>query len=97
MSDALTGAVGAVQRVDSALRLNMHFHILYLDGVYSWLKSLRTQSGATLPSLIGKGFSDQMICPCRGEADDFFVVAQSEHVSRRVVAEQFTGAEPALL
>lgn len=26
--------VGAVQRVDSALRLNVHFHILYLDGVY---------------------------------------------------------------
>jgi hypothetical protein len=34
VSDALTGAVGAVQRVDSALRLNVHFHILYLDGVY---------------------------------------------------------------
>lgn len=34
MREALTGAVGAVQRVDSALRLNVHFHILYLDGVY---------------------------------------------------------------
>lgn len=31
---ALTGAVAAVQRVDSALRLNVHFHVLYLDGVY---------------------------------------------------------------
>jgi len=30
----LTGAVAAVQRTDSALRLNVHFHILYLDGVY---------------------------------------------------------------
>ncbi len=37
VSDTLTGAVGAVQRVDSALRLNVHFHVLYLDGVYAVL------------------------------------------------------------
>ena len=34
VKQALTGAVAAVQRVDSALRLNVHFHILGLDGVY---------------------------------------------------------------
>jgi hypothetical protein len=34
VDDALTGAVAAVQRVGSALRLNVHFHILQLDGVY---------------------------------------------------------------
>jgi putative transposase len=32
--DAHTGAVTVVQREDSALRLNVHFHSLLLDGVY---------------------------------------------------------------
>jgi hypothetical protein len=34
VSEALTGAVAAVSRTDSALRLNVHFHVLALDGVY---------------------------------------------------------------
>ncbi|HEX7625099.1 MAG TPA: transposase, partial [Anaeromyxobacteraceae bacterium] len=34
VADAHTGAVTAVQRTDSALRLNVHFHVLALDGVY---------------------------------------------------------------
>jgi hypothetical protein len=34
VKDALTGAVAAVQRVDSAVRLNVHFHIIQIDGVY---------------------------------------------------------------
>jgi hypothetical protein len=34
VSDALSGAVVAVQRTDSALRLNVHLHVLALDGVY---------------------------------------------------------------
>jgi len=34
VADAHTGAIAAVQRTDSALRLNVHFHILVLDGVY---------------------------------------------------------------
>jgi hypothetical protein len=34
VADALTGSVLAVQRTDSALRLNVHFHVLALDGVY---------------------------------------------------------------
>ncbi len=34
MSLAFTGAVVAVQRTDSALRLNVHLHALVLDGVY---------------------------------------------------------------
>jgi Putative transposase len=29
-----TGAVAAIQRTDSALRLNVHVHVLALDGVY---------------------------------------------------------------
>lgn len=32
--DAHTGLVVAVQRTDSALRLNVHFHVLALDGAY---------------------------------------------------------------
>ena len=34
VDDALTGAVSVIQRGDSALRLNVHFHVLALDGVY---------------------------------------------------------------
>ncbi len=30
------GAVAFVQRFDSGLRLNLHFHVLWLDGVYAW-------------------------------------------------------------
>ena len=35
LSDALTGSVCAVQRTDGALRLNVHLHVLALDGVYT--------------------------------------------------------------
>src|SRR5690606_20279507 len=34
MSEAHTGSVTFVQRFDSALRLNVHLHVLVLDGVY---------------------------------------------------------------
>ncbi len=34
VNDAHTGCVAAIQRTDSALRLNVHFHVLALDGVY---------------------------------------------------------------
>jgi hypothetical protein len=34
VAEALTGAVSVIQRGDSALRLNVHFHVLALDGVY---------------------------------------------------------------
>jgi hypothetical protein len=30
------GAVAFVQRFDSGLRLNVHVHVLWLDGVYGW-------------------------------------------------------------
>jgi len=33
VADAHTGAIAAVQRTDSAIRLNVHFHVLALDGV----------------------------------------------------------------
>ena len=32
---AQTGAVTLIQRFGSALNLNIHFHMLYLDGVYT--------------------------------------------------------------
>ncbi|MDL2478836.1 transposase, partial [Klebsiella pneumoniae] len=31
---AKTGAVTLIQRFGSALNLNVHFHMLFLDGVY---------------------------------------------------------------
>jgi hypothetical protein len=34
VADAHPGAVCAVQRTDGALRLNVHLHVLALDGVY---------------------------------------------------------------
>lgn len=34
ISEAQTGAVTLVQRFGSALNLNLHYHILFLDGVY---------------------------------------------------------------
>jgi hypothetical protein len=34
VADAHTGAVASIQRTDSALRLNVHTHVLALDGVY---------------------------------------------------------------
>jgi hypothetical protein len=43
VSDALTGAVAATQRTDSALRLNVHYHVLALDGVY-----VRDESGTLI-------------------------------------------------
>ncbi len=33
-TSAATGAVTLIQRFDSALNLNVHFHLLVLDGVY---------------------------------------------------------------
>jgi hypothetical protein len=41
VDDALAGAITVVQRFDSALRLNVHFHTLALDGVY-----VRERAGA---------------------------------------------------
>lgn len=34
VAHAMTGAVSVIQRADSSLRLNVHFHVLALDGVY---------------------------------------------------------------
>lgn len=34
LKDGATGAATLVQRFGSALKLNIHFHILFLDGVY---------------------------------------------------------------
>lgn len=41
MSEAHTGGVTFIQRFDSALRLNVHFHLLFLDGVF-----VRDEDGA---------------------------------------------------
>jgi hypothetical protein len=40
---AQTGAVTLIQRFGSALNLNVHFHMLFLDGVYTETKHGRTR------------------------------------------------------
>ena len=40
---ARTGAVTLIQRFGSALNLNLHFHMLFLDGVYTETKHGRTR------------------------------------------------------
>jgi len=45
-----TGSVAFVQRFDSALRLNVHFHVLWLDGVYGW------EPGRTAPVFVEQGW-----------------------------------------
>ncbi len=40
---AQTGAVTLIQRFGSALNLNVHFHMLFLDGVYTKTKHGRTR------------------------------------------------------
>jgi hypothetical protein len=47
---ALTGAVAAIQRTDSSLRLNVHFHVLVLDGVYVRDATTRTLDFHPLPT-----------------------------------------------
>jgi len=37
LKDGSTGAVTLIQRFGSALNLNIHFHVLFLDGVYVYL------------------------------------------------------------
>ncbi len=43
MDEAFTGMVTVIQRFDSALRLNVHFHTLALDVVY-----VKTENGEGL-------------------------------------------------
>ena len=56
---ARTGAVTLIQRFGSALNLNLHFHLLFLDGVYvvgadgtvAWFRSVRAPTPAELTEL----------------------------------------------
>jgi hypothetical protein len=45
VDEAETGTITFVQRFDSGLRLNVHYHVLALDGVY-----VRDASGAPIPA-----------------------------------------------
>ncbi len=72
---ARTGAITLIQRFGSALNLNVHFHMLFLDGVYvdgphglarfCWVKAppLRNSLSWRTPSLFGSGaFWSAMAC-----------------------------------
>ena len=63
-STAHTGAVTLIQRFGSAINLNVHFHMLFLDGVYvkhkygsavrfQWIKSPTNEELARLPADYG--------------------------------------------
>jgi hypothetical protein len=61
---ARTGAVTLIQRFGSALNLNIHFHMLFLDGMYvdrldgsvrfRWVSSLTTQELTQLTQTIAR-------------------------------------------
>ena len=55
---AQTGAVTLIQRFGSALNLNIHFHMLFLDGVYtegkygsSWFRRVKAPTSDELSKL----------------------------------------------
>ena len=57
-SMAHTGAVTLIQRFGSALNLNIHFHMLFLDGVYvgeagssAWFRRVKAPTSAELTQL----------------------------------------------
>ena len=58
-STSQTGAVTLIQRFGSALNLNIHFHMLFLDGVYTgrahgcaaWFRQVSAPTGAELTQL----------------------------------------------
>ena len=58
-STSQTGAVTLIQRFGSALNLNIHFHMLFLDGVYTggangctaWFRRVKAPTGAELTQL----------------------------------------------
>jgi hypothetical protein len=50
MSEAYTGIFVAIQRVDSALRINVHFHVLAIDGIsQATVRGLRYATDADSP------------------------------------------------
>jgi hypothetical protein len=81
IQDAHTGTVAVVQRVDSSLRLNVHFHLLALDGVY-----IRQEHGAlvwhSLPT------------PTRAEVQD--VAARTARCIQRILRAHGRSLDPAL-
>jgi Putative transposase len=68
VEDAFTGAVTVVQRFDSALRLNVHFHTLLLDGVY-----VQSENGEGL----------RFLRLLRPSEDDVYEVAMRKYPTRK--------------
>ena len=79
---ARTGALTLIQRFGSALNLNLHFHMLFLDGVYvvgangevEWFRWVRVPTTAELTELthtiaerVGRFLQRQGLLECDGE------------------------------
>ena len=82
INDALTGTVTVVQRVDSSLRLNVHFHLLALDGVYVHQKGDGALVWHSLPT------------PTRAEVED--VAARTVRRIQGILRAHGRSLDPAL-
>ncbi len=82
-TDAHTGAIAAVQRTDSALRLNVQFHVRALDGV-----TVRDAKDAlvfhTLPA------------PTRSEVTDIARRSAQRSASRKILRAHARSLDPAM-
>jgi hypothetical protein len=67
ISQAHTGAVTLIQRFGSALNLNLHFHVLFIDGVFSPksngdLRFHRVNEPSFLTQLLTENLQGQQTC-----------------------------------
>jgi hypothetical protein len=81
IQDAHTGTVTVVQRFDSSMRLNVHFHLLALDGVY-----VRQQDGALV--------WHSLATPTRAEVQD--VAARTARCIQGILRAHGRSVHPAL-
>ena len=103
--EARTGAVTLIQRFGSALNLNLHFHMLFLDGVYvvgangrvAWFRWVRAPTTAELAELthtiaerVGRFLQRQGLLECEGEQSFQAAEAGEEGSLDPLLAHAFT-------
>jgi hypothetical protein len=103
--EARTGAVTLIQRFGSALNLNLHFHMLFLDGVYvvgangkvAWFRWVKAPTTAELAELmhtiaerVGRFLQRQGLLECEGEQRFLAVEAVAEGTMEPLLAHSIT-------
>ena len=103
--EARTGAVTLIQRFGSALNLNLHFHMLFLDGVYvvgadgtvAWFRWVRAPTTAELAELthtiaerVGRFLQRQGLLECEGEQRFLAAEAVEEGTMDPLLAHSIT-------